>query len=79
MFNIREGWVRGDDSLPDRIFEEPLPSGVGEGIGLSPDDLNMMVNSYYKARGWTTKGEIPEQVLERLDLLDLLPETSQIT
>ena len=79
MFNIREGWVREDDSLPDRIFEETLPSGVGEGIGLSLDDLNMMVSSYYKARGWTTKGEIPEQVLERLDLLDLLPEMSQIT
>lgn len=76
LFNIREGWTRKDDTLPPRALREKLPSGVAEGVGLSPDDLNMMVESYYRARGWTEDGLIPEAKLRELDLLDLARETA---
>ena len=76
LFNIREGWTREDDTLPPRALREKLPSGVAEGVGLSPDDLNMMVEGYYRARGWTEDGLIPEAKLRELDLLDLARETA---
>ena len=74
LFNIREGWTRPDDTLPPRALEEKLPTGVAEGVGLSPEELEMMVQSYYRARGWTGDGLIPDSKLSDLDLLDLVRE-----
>ncbi len=68
LFNIREGWTRADDTLPPRVLDEPLPGGVAAGVGLSPDDLDMMIGSYYRARGWTDDGLIPNEKLEQLGL-----------
>ena len=61
LFNIREGWTRSDDTLPPRTLEEVLPDGVAEGVGLTRGDLDMMVASYYRARGWTESGLVPER------------------
>ena len=67
-FNIREGWVRRDDTLPRRVFDETLPTGVVAGVGLSSEDLGMMVRGYYRARGWDEDGTIPEGKLRELEL-----------
>ncbi len=71
LFNIREGWRRSDDTLPPRVLEEKLPTGVVRGVGLTRDDLDTMIAGYYRARGWTAEGRIPEDKLRELDLLDL--------
>ena len=68
MFNIREGWRREDDTLPRRVFEEALPSGVAAGVGLREEDLDMMVRGYYRARGWRADGTIPGAKLRELGL-----------
>ena len=52
LFNIREGWTRADDTLPPRLLSEPLPDGVAAGVGLSNQDLDMMISAYYQSRGW---------------------------
>lgn len=75
LFNIREGWTRDDDTLPPRVLDEKLPTGVVQGIGLDRADLDMMIGSYYQARGWTEDGLIPESKLRELDLLDIVMET----
>jgi aldehyde:ferredoxin oxidoreductase len=72
LFNIREGWSRADDTLPPRVFQETLPTGVVAGVGLAREELDMMVQSYYRARGWTEDGLIPEDTLRRLGLLDMV-------
>ncbi|MBM3222939.1 MAG: aldehyde:ferredoxin oxidoreductase, partial [Candidatus Tectomicrobia bacterium] len=72
LFNIREGWRQEDDTLPPRVLTETLPTGMVQGIGLSKVDLDMMIQGYYHARGWTTEGLIPEQKLHDLALLDLV-------
>ena len=72
QFNIREGWRREDDALPERVFAETLPDGVGAGVGLSRADLDMMVQAYYAARGWDADGIIPDAKLRELGLADLL-------
>ena len=71
LFNIREGWTRADDTLPPRTLEEPLPTGVAAGVGLSKEDLDFMIAGYYRARGWTEDGLIPDRKLAELGLNDL--------
>jgi aldehyde:ferredoxin oxidoreductase len=60
LFNIREGWTRQDDSLPPRILKEPILDGVAKGNLITEDELNFLLEDYYRARGWTKNG-IPTQ------------------
>jgi aldehyde:ferredoxin oxidoreductase len=78
LFNIREGWTRADDTLPPRALQEKLPTGVVEGIGLTPEELELMIQGYYRARGWTEDGLIPDQKLRELDLLDIVHEPAPV-
>ncbi len=73
LFNIREGWTRADDTLPPRTLEEPLPTGVAAGVGLTKEELDFMIAAYYQARGWTADGLIPDDKLAELGLRDLFP------
>ncbi len=73
LFNIREGWQRGDDTLPPRVLEEKLPTGVAQGVGLTPEELDMMIASYYKARDWTPDGLIPDAKLRELQITIPVP------
>ncbi len=72
LFNVREGWTRDDDTLPARVLEEPLPTGVARGVGLDREDLDVMIRSYYRARGWAEDGTIPAQKLRELGLEDVV-------
>ena len=74
LFNIREGWVRSDDTLPPRVLQEKLPTGVARGVGLSREDLDMMIGGYYQARGWTEDGQVPDSKARELGLADLVSE-----
>ena len=71
LFNIREGWTRTDDTLPQRLLSEPLPDGVAAGVSLTPSDLDMMIAAYYQARGWNEDGTIPIRKLSELSLMDM--------
>ncbi len=71
LFNIREGWQRADDTLPARVLEQALPTGVAEGVTLTRADLDVMIASYYEARGWTAQGLIPNHKLQELGLANL--------
>lgn len=51
-FNVREGFSRKDDTLPERLMTEPLKGGASKGHYISKDDLNQMLDDYYSARGW---------------------------
>ena len=64
LFNVREGYTRKDDDLPDR-FLEPMPEGNSKGQTF---DANRMLDNYYKMRGWNEQG-VPTQ--ERLRSLAL--------
>ena len=78
QFNIREGWTRNDDTLPPRILEEKLPTGVVEGVGLTKEDLDEAITGYYRARGWTEDGMIPDEKLRDLDLLDIVQAPAHV-
>ena len=78
LFNIREGWTRDDDTLPQRLLSEPLPDGVAAGVALSQSDLDMMIDAYYQARGWNPDGSIPDEKLRELDLLDAICKPAEV-
>jgi aldehyde:ferredoxin oxidoreductase len=68
LFNIREGWQIKDDWLPERLLSETLPTGVARGVGLSTDELQQMIQGYFKARGWDDAGLVPEQKVRELEI-----------
>jgi aldehyde:ferredoxin oxidoreductase len=68
LFNIREGMTRKDDSLPERVMTDPIPSGVSKGSVTTQQDLDIMLDGYYDARGWTELGVPKESKLEELGL-----------
>ena len=70
-FNIREGWTKADDWLPGRALHDPQPSGPGKGVYVTEDELRMMIDDYYQARGWTPEGLIPKCKLIELGLDDI--------
>jgi len=65
LFNIREGFERKHDSIPQRFLKEPVPGGAQKGQIISEDDLNSLLNDYYQLRGWDSNGR-PEN--EKLNL-----------
>jgi aldehyde:ferredoxin oxidoreductase len=68
LFNIREGFGRKDDTIPWRMRNEPLPSGIAKGALVSDQMLNQMLEEYYSLRGWNEKGLPTEDTLRRLNL-----------
>ena len=73
-FNIREGWTRKDDHLPPRVMRDPVPAGVGKGSLVTSAELNLMLDGYYEARGWTNDGLLSKQKLHELGLDDISEE-----
>lgn len=65
LFNIREGFTKADDSLPDRMLNEPVPDGPSEGhtVKLAP-----MLEEYYAFRGWDENGVPRPEKLKELSL-----------
>ena len=60
-FNVREGFSRSEDTLPERILTEPLTEGPSKGHFISNEDLEVMLNEYYMARGWDVHTGIPSK------------------
>jgi aldehyde:ferredoxin oxidoreductase len=60
LYNQREGADRRHDTLPPRLLQEALRDGPGEGAGITPAELEAMLDDYYAARGWNADGTVPE-------------------
>ncbi|MGY5878709.1 MAG: aldehyde ferredoxin oxidoreductase C-terminal domain-containing protein [Candidatus Thorarchaeota archaeon] len=62
---LREGFTRADDTLPPRMLEEPLPEGPAEGHVVN---LEILLDAYYKYRGWDEQGRPTKEKLQELGL-----------
>ncbi|WP_338740305.1 aldehyde ferredoxin oxidoreductase family protein [Haloplanus salilacus] len=71
LFNVREGFDRADDSLPD-LFEEPLPDGPAAGRTVDREAFDAMLDAYYAARGWSPDGVPTVDTVDRLGLGDVV-------
>jgi len=70
LFNIREGLTRKDDTLPYRTMNDPIPDGVAKGSYVSQEELDLMLDAYYEARGWSNRGVPSDEKLDELGLSD---------
>ncbi len=68
-FNVREGFSRADDTLPERLLTEPLKAGASKGHFISKAELAQMLDEYYAARGWDLSTGAPTR--EKLTELGL--------
>ena len=75
-FNVREGFTRADDGLPERLMTEPLRHGASIGHLISRDDLSQMLDEYYAARGWDLATGVPTKA--KLEELGLAYVTDQL-
>jgi aldehyde:ferredoxin oxidoreductase len=64
LYNQREGATRADDTLPPRLLTETVSGGPGEGAGITPAELDRMLDDYYAARGFTPEGIVPPALAE---------------
>ncbi|HUW63104.1 MAG TPA: aldehyde ferredoxin oxidoreductase family protein [Spirochaetia bacterium] len=60
-FNVREGLSRKDDTLPERLMKETLKEGNSKGQRISEEDLGLMLDEYYGARGWDVVSGVPTE------------------
>jgi aldehyde:ferredoxin oxidoreductase len=68
LINVRRGVSRKDDVLPYRTMNEPIPGGPAEGRICRREDLDAMLDEYYRLRGWTRDGIPTEEKLTELGL-----------
>jgi aldehyde:ferredoxin oxidoreductase len=71
LFNNREGFSRKDDSVPLRVFLDPLPEGNPKGKVVPEREFEEALAEYYKLWGWDDQGRPTKATLEELGLEDL--------
>jgi len=74
-FNVREGFSRKDDTLPERMLHKPLKN-AGPATGQVVKDLDNLLDEYYEALGYTKEG-VP--TIEKLKDLGIEETIKDIT
>ena len=65
LFNVREGFAREADTLPDRNLAQPMVGGPASGQIV---ELDPMLDEYYRIMGWDENGVPTTERLESLEL-----------
>lgn len=75
-YDVREGFGRKDwEKLPDRMYDEPLPTGPNQGDKLDRGVTKTFMDNWYQARGWDPETGKPSRAkLEELGLKDVADE-----
>ncbi|MFX0014796.1 MAG: aldehyde ferredoxin oxidoreductase family protein [Promethearchaeota archaeon] len=70
LFNIREGFSRKDDNLPERFFKEPTPIGfpIAKNKKINRDKFNTMLDEYYALHEWDIDGVPTKETVQKLGL-----------
>lgn len=78
IFNIREGLGRKDDTLPWKVMNQPITDeGPAKGAYVSQKELDLLLDDYYEARGWTEEGIPTIEKLKELAMDDLISIVEQ--
>jgi aldehyde:ferredoxin oxidoreductase len=68
IYNLREGLGRESDHVPIRVMNDPIQSGVAKGQVVSQEDLDILLDGYYEARGWDNEGIPTKKKIDQLGL-----------
>jgi aldehyde:ferredoxin oxidoreductase len=76
IFNLREGFSRKDETLPERLFTG-LENGALQGQAMPRNEFEQSLTMLYRKKGWDPETGVPtpEKLCElRLDwALEMLP------
>ena len=70
-FLVRMGANRKDDVLIGKWAAEPVPSGAYKGEKIDPEKWEVMLDEYYRLRGWDKNGIPTPDKLKELGLEDV--------
>ena len=71
LINVREGLGRNDDTLPWKVMNQPITDdGPAKGAVVTQDELDLLLDDYYQARGWTVEGVPSAAKLQELGLAE---------
>ncbi|MCR4431152.1 MAG: aldehyde ferredoxin oxidoreductase family protein [Tepidanaerobacteraceae bacterium] len=71
-FNVRTGFRKKDDTIPERFFTEPIKGGPGDGNIVERNKFNTILEEYYEARGWDPSTGLQTRAkLEQLGLSEI--------
>jgi aldehyde:ferredoxin oxidoreductase len=59
LFNVREGFGRKDDTLPERLFTEASTKGPSKGQVVGREAFEKMLDEYYEITGWDKRTGVP--------------------
>lgn len=68
LINVSRGIDRQSDVLPYRVMNEPIPEGPSKGWMCTNEDLQKMLDEYYRLRGWDKNGIPTQETLKRLKI-----------
>ena len=68
LVSVGQGADRGHDTLPYRAMHEPIPDGPARGRHCPPEQLEKMLDAYYRMRGWSPRGIPTPRKLKELGL-----------
>ncbi len=70
LFNIREGFSRKDDILPERFFKESTSLGfpIAKGKKIDRDKFQVMLDEYYALHKWDNNGVPTPEIIQKLGL-----------
>jgi len=77
-FNIREGFNRKDDYLPERLATEPIPQGPSKGSITTKEEQDNLLDKYYELYGYDRRGVPIQDRLRVLGLDDVGRELTQL-
>ncbi|HKL28415.1 MAG TPA: aldehyde ferredoxin oxidoreductase C-terminal domain-containing protein, partial [Natrialbaceae archaeon] len=69
LFNVREGFDRRSDGVPEAL---------DEGGEFSRDRFEATLDAYYSRRGWSAEGVPTRETLERLGLLAVVDSATPV-
>jgi len=65
LYNLKAGFTKKDDTLPERMLRTPMPAGPAKG---KKPPLQKMLSEYYRLRGWNSAGRPAKKKLASLGL-----------
>jgi aldehyde:ferredoxin oxidoreductase len=78
LINLREGKTRKDDTLPWKVMNQPISDdGPVKGAVVTQDELDLLLDDYYQARGWTLEGVPTKAKLKELGLEEFSVSTKE--
>ncbi|MFC1670648.1 aldehyde ferredoxin oxidoreductase family protein [Spirochaetota bacterium] len=71
-FLVRQGITKDDDHLKGKWVKGPVSGGPHKGLTIEPEKWEIMLEDYYKTRGWDRETGIPsKETLDKFGLQDV--------